>query len=127
MRTVSPSTTLGVWPRLRATRTRASLNIIATSVSHGGRACVERAVCSLTYSHDGDSKAFRERAIAAFLTRIGQANGFALSFGQLRPTNGLAGFSALSFGSNHAGNDALADHGALKFGEDTEHLKHGFA
>src|SRR5262249_47087895 len=83
--------------------------------------------CCLTYSHDGDSKAFRERAIAAFLTRIGQANGFALSFGQLRPTNGFAGLSAFSFGSNHAGNDALADHSAFEFSEDAEHLKHGFA
>src|SRR6516225_8550862 len=125
--TVSPSTTLGVWPNASAIVTRVSL-IIAVLASLGvDRALLERAVCSLTHSHDGNSKAFRERAIAAFFTRIGQANGFALSFGQLWPTNRLAELGAFSFGSNHAGNDALADHSALKFGEDAEHLKHGFA
>src|SRR5262245_25168678 len=47
----------------------------------GDGACVERAVCSLAHGHDGDSKAFRERAIAALLARIGQANGLPLSLG----------------------------------------------
>ena len=44
-------------------------------------ACVERAAYSLLHSHDGNSKAFCEGAIAALVPFIGQANGFTRGFG----------------------------------------------
>ena len=66
--TSSPSITAG---DEMASAARTSVFLITAVSPNDGRALVERAVCSLTHSHDGDSKAFRERAIAAFLTRIG--------------------------------------------------------
>src|SRR5262249_13273667 len=115
---------------LRAANRSTWLTTIAArsaSPAGAGRAWLGKAVCSLTHSHDGDAKAVREHAVAAFLTRIGQADGFTFSFRQFRPANRLAALGAFLFGANHSGNDALADHSALELSKDAEHLKHRFA